>query len=369
MITKRIVFVCSHFSGGARRSMLAIAKGLETYGYECLVLSKREPHSLPEVDYIEGIKVIRYVPQTSNFKSAITDIVTRHSSDLSSVSSVHSFGAFFQHNRYAIELSKYFNVPLHCTFIGMDAYNVCNAIKSRTPRFQIDELITMKESQTIVFCSNALMEMVSPVMDEELKNKCRVIYMGVDRDLCTYNQVHMHDKPYILTLARLSRKKGCDLGIQAFSNVARQRKNIDYLIAGSGDEYQALQQQIRELELEDRIKLLNECDRPTVSSLLRSCELVLVPSREEAFGLVTLESMIFKKPIVAFNIGGLSEAIKHGCNGYLVDPWDTMAMAQYIIDLLDSSKSKKEMGQNGFNYARNFSWENTIKAYIQSCNL
>jgi glycosyltransferase involved in cell wall biosynthesis len=87
----------------------------------------------------------------------------------------------------------------------------------------------------------------------------------------------------------------------------------------------------------------------------------VVSSRDEPFGLVTLEAMAAGIPVVAFDVGALSENIIEGETGYVVPPEDTSTMAERILGLLDSPAERRRLGHAGAEWVRR---ERSLDAYV-----
>jgi len=97
---------------------------------------------------------------------------------------------------------------------------------------------------------------------------------------------------------------------------------------------------------------------------LHDCELFVLPSRSEPFGIAIIEAMACKRPIVSTKVGGIPEIIKDRGNGVLVEPDDPNALAGAIVTVLDDEKLKATIIENGYSTVRErFLSENTGTAY------
>jgi len=76
----------------------------------------------------------------------------------------------------------------------------------------------------------------------------------------------------------------------------------------------------------------------------RNCDLMLMPSELESFGLAALEAMACKVPTISTNVGGVPELIDHGKNGFLTNVGDVEMMAKYAVEILSDEKRLREMG-------------------------
>jgi glycosyltransferase involved in cell wall biosynthesis len=82
-----------------------------------------------------------------------------------------------------------------------------------------------------------------------------------------------------------------------------------------------------------------------VQEKLGLADLFLLPSDEESFGLAALEAMACEVPILATNVGGLPEVVKHGVDGYLFEPRDVHTAAKYALEILTRPDRGRLMGQ------------------------
>jgi glycosyltransferase involved in cell wall biosynthesis len=97
---------------------------------------------------------------------------------------------------------------------------------------------------------------------------------------------------------------------------------------------------------------------------------LVLPSLSESFGMVLLEAMACKKPVIGSNVGGIPYVIDNDQNGLLVPPKDPQALADAIIKILTNPQLAKKMGEEGYEKVmKNFTWEkqiNTTKELIEN---
>jgi L-malate glycosyltransferase len=119
--------------------------------------------------------------------------------------------------------------------------------------------------------------------------------------------------------------KRVDDVVRIFARVAREMP-ARLLLVGDGPD-RAKAHDIAEAEgVADRVLFLGK--QNSVAELLSCSDLFLLPSENEAFGLVALEAMACGVPVVATRIGGIPEVVEHGVSGYLADVGDVDAMAE-----------------------------------------
>ncbi len=145
----------------------------------------------------------------------------------------------------------------------------------------------------------------------------------------------------------LRHEKGIDVLIRAVDRL-QNRDHVQLWIAGSGPEESTL----RHLAGRARVPVRFLGHRPDVDVLLHAADVVVIPSRRESFGRITLEAMARARPIVASRTGGLVEAIVDGETGVLVPPEDEGALAAAIDAMLSDRVAAEAHGNNAGNRFR-----------------
>ena len=117
------------------------------------------------------------------------------------------------------------------------------------------------------------------------------------------------------------------------------------VIAGDGENAAELRRLTSALGIADRVHWLGW--RSDAADLMAAFDLLLVPSLGEGFGLVLLEAMARRVPVIASRVGAIPEVIAHGESGILIEPRDVEALAQAMARLLDDRALRKYMGLLG----------------------
>ena len=162
----------------------------------------------------------------------------------------------------------------------------------------------------ICISSDELQEAVKAGIDRE---RLMLVYNGISTDRpptdSSSSIAWTSQKTRILFIGRLDRQKGFDLLIET----ARQLSEaVDVRIIGS-----AVVGKQPQIQLPSNVNLLGWMDRTEIEAYLEAADLIVIPSRWEAFGLVALEAMRAAKPIVAFRVGALPEIVQDGVTGVL----------------------------------------------------
>lgn len=127
----------------------------------------------------------------------------------------------------------------------------------------------------------------------------------------------------------------------------QQQVAAKLLLIGDGPEMGRVVQQVRELGIEEHVLFLGK--RDNLSELYNICDLKLLLSEKEAFGLVLLEAMACGVPGIGARIGGMPEIISPGTNGYLIDLGDVEQAASYALKVLTNDELHQQLKQGALN--------------------
>ena len=116
----------------------------------------------------------------------------------------------------------------------------------------------------------------------------------------------------------------------------RQHVNARLVLVGDGPERSDTERLVRELGLFEHVTFLGK--QSALPEILSAADVFLLPSQQESFGLSALEAMACEVPVIATNIGGIPEVVRHGETGYVAELGDITRMARYCIELLTSPK-------------------------------
>jgi len=142
--------------------------------------------------------------------------------------------------------------------------------------------------------------------------------------------------PHIAYVGQLIRGKGVDLLLEA---LARMRHPVGATIVGTGNAEGELREHSARLGLTGRVEFRGWVDHAAIGRVYDAATVVAVPSRwPEPFGLIGLESMLRSRPVVAFDVGGIRQWLRHDETGVLVPPQDTAAFAQ-ALDRLTGNRA------------------------------
>ena len=191
-----------------------------------------------------------------------------------------------------------------------------------------------------------------------------VVPNGVDLDERSGDRTRSPSTaPLIAGVGRVERIKGFDVLIDALPLVQRTIPTARVRIGGDGSAAPALRAQAEAADLGGAGEVLGWLDPPEVADLLAQADVVVVPSRREAFGIVVLEAWRAGTPVVASRVDGLAELIDDGATGLLVPAADAPALAQACVRILTDPALAGTLSAAGFVAVQSFSWDSVADAY------
>lgn len=153
------------------------------------------------------------------------------------------------------------------------------------------------------------------------------------------------NEPVILCLGRVVEAKGMRHLLRALKWIHEKARLV---IVGEGPALNGLKSLSKKLDCSSRISFLGWLSHEKLDTLYRKCSVVVVPSVwPEPFGIVGIEAMAYQKPVVAFEVGGISEWLKDGETGFLVRPKEDLELANKINLFLERPDIAEKMGRRG----------------------
>jgi len=178
------------------------------------------------------------------------------------------------------------------------------------------------------------------------------------------NTFNDNDEKIILYIGRLTRGKGTLMFLKALSLITDLPWKA--IIIGDGEEMTQIKYYLSKKNLARRVLLIGQVLRKNLQNYYKKSTVVVMPSLfPETFGFVGLEAMYFKRPVVAFNAGGISEWLIHGKNGFLIERGNIRMLAYYIRLLLENKEICQRFGKEGYRIVRErFSRERHIEKLL-----
>lgn len=177
--------------------------------------------------------------------------------------------------------------------------------------------------------------------------KIEVVYNGYtfESEVKPYPLDKPSDKFIIATAGNLESDKGFDLLLEAVNILKEKRQDFELVIAGEGSELHEYEQYIKKNNLQSYVTLLGQIEN--VRGLFDKADFVVIPSKSEGIPNTLFEAWSLRKPVLATNSAGLSEAIINNENGHLFD-FEPQAMANSLNKALTNNEEFGDYGVAGY---------------------
>lgn len=205
------------------------------------------------------------------------------------------------------------------------------------------------------------------------KDKFSTIHSGVDLDkyfnlsvdsIAMKRSLGISDNSFIVgTAGRLTPVKGHRYLVEAAREIVDLRPDTIFVFLGDGELLHELKNMVSRLEIKENVRFLGW--RRDTAEVMSTFDLFVLPSLNEGMGRVLVEAMALGKPVVASNVGGISDLVVHGENGLLVEPADSRALAGSMKFLMTDSEKRKQMGGKGRKVALNYSVDSMVQKIDQ----
>ncbi len=272
------------------------------------------------------------------------------------------------HDYYCLRRHKYFpvrRINCHLPFNPVYCSICCGLIERQNNRLKLINIPQRMALMREVRKCNAFTVLSSYMRNNLLMNGFGVnsiykLYPFKQLKDSGYKQADKTGTPVILYVGQLVRGKGVDLLLAALS-----RLDLDfraYIVGGNNDEGY-LKEMSSALGLDNKVIFTGWQSNP--AEYFAKADVVVFPSRwQEPFGLVGIEAFSFRKPVVAFDVGGVGEWLTNNHSGILVKEKDVEAMAEGIKQLLQNKSLADKFGDNGYGFVKQHcSIENFIAGF------
>ncbi len=173
---------------------------------------------------------------------------------------------------------------------------------------------------------------------------------------------HQPERQLLLAVGRLHNQKGFDWLIEAFSNLTHKHPNWDLVILGEGSLRSALERQVKESGLENRIFLPGRVGN--LSDWYKSADIYVMSSRYEGFGNTLVEAMAHGLAVLSFDCDtGPRDIIRHEVDGLLVPPKDISALTATLDKMMGNDALRSQLAERAIDARERFSMEKITKQW------
>lgn len=259
-------------------------------------------------------------------------------------------------------LSKKYKIPYGITIHGADLYeSIPETVKNLN---KIKK--TIKEAAFTALVSKRLKCMLYKYKIVPNNRIVKIVYNGINKweiDSKVEENVRK-TKIKILTVANAIERKGIQDILLVLAQLRKKYKNMEFYLIGDGPLLQNYKQLSRDLEINDFTYFLGEMNNEDVLHYMKNCHIFLLPSWDEAFGVVYIEAMSQGMITVGSEGEGISEIIKDGWNGFLVKPRNINSIKVKLDYIICHLKEMYKVRVNAYQTSLKFTWDNNAREYL-----
>ena len=172
--------------------------------------------------------------------------------------------------------------------------------------------------------------------------------------------------PKLLFVGRLDERKGLRYLLDAMPEILANQP-VELRVIGKGHLEEEVKAQCKEMGLEGAVKFLGFVSKEELADEYASCDVFILPAivdskgDTEGLGIVMIEALAHRKPVIASNVGGISDVIKHGETGILIPQKEPKALAKAVLTILQDPERADKLALSGLADIQNrFSWQHIL---------
>ena len=383
--------------GGAEHHLKAISEGFASRGHEVTVLTANicstwdlwpgHYGNLPKMEVIQGVKVIRFLPDGGLWGKALDRWLWlkggwRSASFLLSPEGVEMLSQsprIFMTIPHILRFDA--DIVASMNWYWPPAYHAYLA--RRLKRFTLVGIPLFHTAQP--WCERSIYKRMLPTCDAIVVNtsyegqfaqqrgarRVEVAGVGVNpKEFERRNGAEVRARyglggfPVVGFVGRQEATKGALKLLQAMNAVWKWNGEVRLVLAGPrSPRAPDMEAAIDSLSRHERARVvrIDEFSEADKASIFDAFDVFALPSTEESFGIAYLEAWLCRKPVIGANIGPIRCVINEGIDGLLVDPNDPQDVARAIIELLSDADKREKMGNSGYGKTiSQFTWDRVI---------
>lgn len=365
--------------GGLARHVKDISESLARNGHQVYVITQGSA-DLPVAQLVNGVQILRTDSVSVSANNFIDDILHLNFQLLDKAIQLHNqigdIDIIHGHDWLVFWASKVFKhsmkkpliYTIHATEFGRN-----QGIYNNVQRYINDiEWYATFEAWKVIVCS------------QYMKNEVRNLFqLPEDKVISIPNGVYEENykaeykdsfkekyaspnEDVIFYVGRIVREKGIQVLIQSIPEILKTNPATKVVIAGKGPYLDNLRTQADFLGVANRIYFTGFISDEERNNLYQIADVAVFPSLYEPFGIVALEAMVTKTPLVVGNVGGLAEFVSDGENGLTVNPNDPQQLADKIRYFLNNKNKAAKIAEKGYKMAKeDFTWDEIGKRTIE----
>jgi glycosyltransferase involved in cell wall biosynthesis len=363
------------YFGGVERRIMETTKRLQTDAeitvYSGTKAGFKEPASIDGVDFVPCYSTDRIFPLDNwFFNRSLTKKAGSIDADVFEAHAVSGYG--FPQRLKKLGINKPFIHTIHGVLAdeyeqakqtGYQSFRgrIANSFMRRLAKLEEQ---TAHNAALIVTISRYSLEKIQQHYGIE-KSKVRIVPNGVDTEkfkpmdgLVVRQQFGLGNEPCVLFVGSLIPRKGLPFLVEAAKKIVKENAGTKFLIVGDGPLRNQLAASLEAATLSGNFKFLGNLKEDALPAVYNCADVFVLPSIQEGQGIVLLEAQASGKPVVAFDVGGVNEAVQNKETGLLVNRGSSGELADALLKLLSDNTLREKMGTNGRRFVtENFTWD------------
>jgi N-acetyl-alpha-D-glucosaminyl L-malate synthase BshA len=362
-----IGIVCYPTFGGSGVVATELGKALALKGHKVHFISYSQPARLDffseNIFYhevgVSNYPLFEFAPYETALTGKLVDIIKFEKLDVLHVHYAipHAAAAVFAKQILAEEG---ISIPVVTTLHGTDI-----TLVGKDATYEPVVSYSINHSDAVTAVSESLRQQT--LDDFHIKKDIQVIYNFID-----FNKFNKKPREYfkkaiapngeclIAHTSNFRKVKRVEDVLGVF-NIVSKEIPAKLLLIGDGPDRMKIEKQCREMNLCDNVVFLGKLE--PIEEILSVCDLFVLPSESESFGLAALEAMACEVPVISSNTGGLPELNINGETGFTSDVGDIEAMAANALHILKSEETHKIFKKTAFNHSKKFGLDIILPQY------
>jgi glycogen(starch) synthase len=372
--------------GGLARHVQDLSEALVSKGHSLHIITQGD-NNIPEKDEVNGVKIYRtrrvkiggsnFVDDILHLNFQLLERAIEVQQGLGKIDLVHAHDwlVFWAGKVLKHSFKKPLIYTIHATEYGRN-----QGIYNETQRYINDlEWYACYEAWRVIVCSDYMKNEVRGLFQVP-KDKLGMIANGVNID--NYQAEASEDfrskyanpeEKIVFFVGRIVREKGIQVLLRAVPEILEQDQQVKFVVAGKGPFLSSLRDHAAFLGISEKVYFTGFISDEERNKLYHTADLAVFPSLYEPFGIVALEAMATKIPVITSSAGGLDEFVKDGKNGLKVKPDNPQELVDSILYLLNNQSKSREMAETAYQFVKNYyNWDKiadkTEQLYIEVLN-
>jgi glycogen(starch) synthase len=320
----RILILASSYHphiGGVETVVRDLATGLRSMGDRVLVVTNLWPGTLPFIEVVDAVTVVRVPMVIPGRTAGITTLVKLAVSNIMltfvmllfrpAIINIQCVGP---NGYWGKRLVGQYRTPLVVSTHGERTNDSSGFYLSLHNAMRYSDLITTSNA---VVCVSEVSATESMVGVDLSSTKISIIPNAISVSAVPYAETERYVD--ISFVGRLVPEKGIEVLLRAIRTLKQDNPNLSVMICGDGPSREQLEMLVEEWGLQGCVEFTGHLDRDEVTSVLQKSKVLVLPSRKESFGIVLIEAANAGCAVVATRTGGIPAIVDHGSNGLLFD--------------------------------------------------